>query len=126
MVKLKEVPEEEINQILSPTGRMHRGRVSYPIVQAFLESGAKLAEVDASDHPKPVNLSQTLRAYCINHNLKCRVINRQGRIYLVKLTDEEWEDEQKKKSKGGSGRKPIDVRFDFDEPEKDSVPEDQK
>lgn len=79
-------PSEVDNLRMGP-----RGRVSYPILKAFMETNYYLAEVDLSDtNRKAVNLQALLKIYISRHELPVKPFMRGGKLYLIRLDlDEE-------------------------------------
>lgn len=65
---------------------------SEPIVNEFLESDLEVALVDVSDLDKgAAGIATTLNLYITKRNVPVRVAQRQGQVYLVRMTDEEVE-----------------------------------
>jgi hypothetical protein len=63
----------------------HRGRVSYPILKSFLETGEPLSQLDRTGMQQGVqSLNSCLNAYIKSHNLPIRLFNRGGQIYLAR------------------------------------------
>lgn len=69
----------------------HRGRVSYPILKSFLETGKVLVQLDRTGIQQSLqSLNSSLNAYIRNHNLPVKLFTRQGEIYLARTdTDDE-------------------------------------
>lgn len=96
MVKFKEVDPNEIKNVRS--GR--RGRVSYPIIKGFMETGIYVAEVDLTEVGRDASYMNTLlKSYVKNNNLPVKPLTRSGRLYLMRLDIDEdgekvedWED----------------------------------
>lgn len=87
MAKLIEMSLEDIPNFSAGT----RGRMSYPIVKAFMESNAQASMVDP-DYIKELgtsrnSLQQSLKSYCRNHELPIHVITRGGNIFLIRITE---------------------------------------
>jgi hypothetical protein len=81
MVKFIDVDPNEIPNLRD--GR--RGRVSYPILKSFMETGKVLAKLDRTGIQQSLqSLNSSLGAYIRSHNLPLRVFNRQGEIYLAR------------------------------------------
>lgn len=67
-----------------------RGRVSYPILKAFMGTGYQVAEIDQSGlTQKPQTLIVLLKSYIETHNLPIKVIFRRQRIFLIRLDIDE-------------------------------------
>ncbi len=69
----------------------HRGRVSYPLLKTFLETGLVVAQLDRTGIQQGLqSLNSCLGAYIRSHNLPIRIFNRQGEIYAARTdVDEE-------------------------------------
>jgi len=115
MVKFLEVEPDEIENVRLA----RRGRVSYPILKGFLETGMFLAKLDLTGvQQSRVSLSSSLNAYIRGHNLPIKMFQRMGNFYLMRLDiDEEgnaienWAEDQLRdhiSSKQVEAR-PIDV-----------------
>lgn len=62
-----------------------RGRISYPIVKGFLETGLPVAKLDRTKmNYKIQNLQSTLNAYIRTHELPIKLVVRSGEIYLIR------------------------------------------
>lgn len=86
-MNLKEVSVDMVNELKR---REHRGRTSYPIIKMFLESPLQAAEVDLEGIQSSRKfLGATLSAYVKAHDIPVRVVNRGGKIYLVKVLSTE-------------------------------------
>lgn len=86
MVKFEAVDPNEIDNLRAP----HRGRVSYPILKGFLETGHFLAKLDRTGiQQSQQSLYSSLSAYIRNHNLPIKLFSRQGNIYLMRLDIDE-------------------------------------
>jgi hypothetical protein len=78
----------------------HRGRVSYPIVQGFLETGYPMAKVDRTGIQQTLmTLTSCLNSYINRHDLPVKVMQRGGDLYLMRLDvddegniDPNWKD----------------------------------
>jgi len=82
MVKFIEVAPEELAVFRTP----HRGRVSYPILKGFLETGMFLAQVDRTGMQQGLQaMTSTLGAYVRNHDMPIKVFNRKGEVFLMRL-----------------------------------------
>lgn len=63
-----------------------RGRVSYPILKSFLETGELAAKLEtAGVQQTKQSLMSSLTAYCRNHKLPIRLVSRGGDLFLVRL-----------------------------------------
>lgn len=81
MVKFIPVDPEEVPNLRE--GR--RGRVSYPILKAFLESNMPLARLDRTGMAQSLQaLSMTLNQYVRTHDLPIQMFTRSGEIYLAR------------------------------------------
>lgn len=77
-----------------------RGRVSYPILKSFLESGIHTARLDRTGIQQSFqSLYSILRQYAQNHHLPVKVFSAGGELYLMRLDYdaegnpvENWED----------------------------------
>lgn len=79
MVKFVPVSPEEVPNIRE--GR--RGRVSYPILKSFLETGVVLARLDRTGMQQSAqSLNMCLNQYIRNHDLPIEMFTRSGEIYL--------------------------------------------
>jgi hypothetical protein len=89
MVKYVQKTLEDINNVADT----RRGRVSYPILKGFMETGFQVAEVDlAGTGRKAQDLVLLLKPYINNHKLPIKAIVRRSRLYLIRLDkDEEGE-----------------------------------
>lgn len=64
----------------------HRGRVSYPILKSFMESGQVCVMLDRTGIQQSLaGLSSCLTAYIRTHNLPIKMFTRGGQIYLLRL-----------------------------------------
>lgn len=62
-----------------------RGRVSYPLLKSFLETGLAIAKLDRTGMQQSLQaLNSSLGAYIRNHNIPVRIANRGGEIYLIR------------------------------------------
>ena len=68
-----------------PTEQEHSGK-NKRLMQDFLESGYKVAEVEIDENQKLRNTANTLRVVAKRKNMPIRVVERSGKIYL-KRTD---------------------------------------
>jgi hypothetical protein len=93
-----------------------RGRISYPILKGFLETGMYIAKLDLTgiQQNKPA-LSSSMNTYIRNHNLPIKLFQRSGDMYLVRLDIDEsgkaipdWEMQAVKKVvEGDTPEEPI-------------------
>lgn len=82
MVKFVEVDPEEIQNVKSG----HRGRVSYPILKGFLETGHYVVKLDRTGMQQSFQgLYSCLNAYIRNHKMPIKMFTRQREIYLMRL-----------------------------------------
>ena len=74
--------------------RSRRGRLSYPILKAFLETKKFIVQFDPKDTGKTVNsLGSSLSSYAKTHDIPVKAFQRDGQLYLVRLDiDEEGND----------------------------------
>ncbi len=81
MVKFVEVDPDEVPNFRES----HRGRVSYPILKSFLETGMTLVKLDRTGVQQSLqSLNSSLGAYVRNHELPVKIFNRMGEIYLMR------------------------------------------
>ncbi|MGW8181991.1 MAG: hypothetical protein ACWGQW_24955, partial [bacterium] len=86
-----------------------RGRVSYPILKMFLESGEPLVKLDRTGMQQSFQaLYSSLRAYIVSHNLPVKLFSRQGELYLAR-TDIEGMEEV---GKGADGAKKTEIHIE--------------
>lgn len=86
MVRFVDVDPNEIDNIRQ--GR--RGRVSYPILKGFLETGKYLVQLDTTGMQQShQSLTSSLNSYIRNHRLPIKLFQRRGRIYLMRLDIDE-------------------------------------
>lgn len=82
MVKFIEVDPNEIDNVVATT----RGRVSYPILKGFLETGMFVAEIDTTGMQQTTQgLMMSLRSYINNHKMPVKIFSRKGTLYLMRL-----------------------------------------
>lgn len=82
MVKFKEVDPNMLEDTLAS----RRGRVAYPILKEFLETGMFIAELDRTGMQQSMqSLYSSLTSYIRNHVLPVRILSRKGRMYLMRL-----------------------------------------
>ena len=97
MVKFVKVDPRDISD-MKPTAR---GRVSYPILKGFLETGMYLAMLDRTGMQQSLQTLQLiLRNYAKNHKMPIKVFTRQKQVYLMRLDinedgsqNEDWDPE---------------------------------
>jgi hypothetical protein len=76
-----DVSPEDIPNLIE--GR--RGRVSYPLIKGFLESGKKAAQLDRAGIKQSVGqLNMCLNSYLKNHKLPIKIIIRSGELYFLR------------------------------------------
>jgi hypothetical protein len=64
----------------------HRGRVSYPILKSFMETGEPLVKMDRTGVQQSLqSLYSSLSAYIRSHDLPIKLFTRQGEIHLARL-----------------------------------------
>ena len=81
-MKLVPVDPNEIEELRSS----RRGRISYPILKMFLESGSPCSQLDRTGvQQSMLALSSSLGAYARSHNLPVKLIQRKGELYLLRL-----------------------------------------
>lgn len=81
MVKFIEVDPEEVPNFRES----RRGRVSYPILKSFLETGMPLAQLDRTGIQQSLqSLNSSLNAYIRSHGLPIKMFTRRGEIYLAR------------------------------------------
>lgn len=82
MVQFVDVDPEDIPNVRE--GR--RGRVSYPILKSFLETGKYVAMLDRTGMQQSFqSLYSSLTAYIRSHNLPIKIFSRRNQIYLMRL-----------------------------------------
>jgi len=70
--------------------RSRRGRLSYPILKAFLETKKFIVQFDPADTGKTVNsLGSSLSSYAKTHELPVRAFQRDGKLYLMRLDEDD-------------------------------------
>lgn len=86
MVKFREVDPTEIPNMRES----HRGRVSYPILKGFLETGFLTAELDRTGMQQSYqSLYSSLSSYIRNHDMPIKLFSRKGELYLMRLDIDE-------------------------------------
>lgn len=106
MVEQIPLTDEELEKLLAGGRGMRRGRVSYPILKMFIESGHKAVKLDI-EGTKAYSRAQMLRQYAKEHNLPVKILVRQKQLYLVKA--EEFPEEEPEE--------PIDITEESSEVE---------
>ncbi len=82
MVKFIDIDPKDIDT--SRAGR--RGRVSYPILKAFLERQSKVCKLDLTGlHKNPAYLRSVLYAYITSHRMPIKVFSAGGELHLMRL-----------------------------------------
>lgn len=86
MVKFIDVDPDEVPNLREA----HRGRVSYPILKSFLETGKTLVILDRTGIQQSLqSLQSSLGAYIRNHSLPVKMFTRGGQVYLMRLDTDE-------------------------------------
>jgi len=86
VVKFIEVDPNEVPNFRES----RRGRVSYPILKSFLETGKPLVQLDRTGVQQSLqSLNSSLGAYIRNHNLPIKLFTRRGEIYLARTDIDE-------------------------------------
>jgi hypothetical protein len=63
----------------------HRGRVSYPLLKSFLETGLPVACLDRTGIQQSLmSLNSCLGAYIKSHGLPIKIFQRRGQIYAAR------------------------------------------
>jgi hypothetical protein len=63
----------------------HRGRVSYPLLKSFLESGLPIGKLDRQGIQQTLlTLNSCLNAYIQSHNLPIKIFQRGGEIFAAR------------------------------------------
>lgn len=82
MVKFIDINPADIDTARS--GR--RGRVSYPIIKAFMERNVKVSKIDPASHDKnPQYLRSVLTSYIRTHNMPIKLFSANGDLHLMRL-----------------------------------------
>jgi len=81
MTTFTQVDPEAIDNMREGT----RGRVSYPIIKSFMETGFFVAEVHLDGGRKPAMMLVILKSYCINHDMPVKAVVRKGKLFLMRL-----------------------------------------
>ena len=70
--------------------RSRHGRMSYPILKAFLESNKFIVQFDPESIGKTVNsLGPSLSSYAKSHELPVKAFQRDSKLYLLRLDIDE-------------------------------------
>jgi len=78
---IKRTPDEVDNTRLGV-----KGRVSYPIIKGFMETGYFLAEVDlTAEKRKPQTMYALITSYVKTHELPVKPLMRSSKLYLMRL-----------------------------------------
>lgn len=86
VVKFIDVDPDEVPNLREA----HRGRVSYPILKSFLETGKTLVILDRTGIQQSLqSLNSSLGAYIRNHTLPIKLFTRGGQIYLMRTDTDE-------------------------------------
>lgn len=82
MVKFVDIDPKDIDT--SRQGR--RGRVSYPILKAFMERQTKVSKLDLTGLGKnPTYLRSVLTSYVRSHEMPIKVFSANGDLHLMRL-----------------------------------------
>jgi hypothetical protein len=82
MVKFVDIDPKDIDT--ARAGR--RGRVSYPILKAFMERQTKVSKLDLTGLNKnPAYLRSVLQAYVTTHKMPIKVFSANGELHLMRL-----------------------------------------
>lgn len=98
MVKFIDVDPNKIDD----ASFTHRGRVSYPILKAFLETGKYVVQLDRTGMQQSFQgLYSSLNSYIRNHRLPVKLLSRGGQLMLMRLDIDpkgnpipDWEEKQ--------------------------------
>lgn len=83
MVQFIPISPEEIDEINLRMG--HRGRISYPILKQFMETGQAMVQLDREGMTQSLqNLTSTMNAYIKSHKMPIKLFTRKGEIYLAR------------------------------------------
>lgn len=79
------IPVDPANIDTSRSGR--RGRVSYPIIKAFMEQNVKVVKIDPDSlgDKNPQYLRSVLTTYINSHNLPIKIFAAGGDLHLMRL-----------------------------------------
>jgi hypothetical protein len=112
---------EEVNPHDMPTHREgRRGRVSYPIIKSFLETGMVLAKLDRTGMQQSFqSLYSCLNSYARNHEIPVKIFSRSGELYLMRLDFEVDKDGNKipvedwqEQGQASEGREGVDRKME--------------
>jgi len=82
MVKFIDVDPTKVDDV----ALAHRGRVSYPILKAFLETGKFVVQLDRTGMQQSFQgLYSSLGSYIRNHHLPVKLLSRGGQLLLMRL-----------------------------------------
>jgi hypothetical protein len=82
VVKFIEVDPEDVPNVRES----RRGRVSYPILKSFMETGKPLVQLDRTGMQQGLQaLTSSLGAYIRNHEMPIKLFQRNGQLYLLRL-----------------------------------------
>ena len=71
---------------IDTTRNSRRGRISYPILKAFMERQSKVSKLDLTGLNKnPTYLRSVLQAYIKSHDMPIRIFAANGDIHLMRL-----------------------------------------
>ena len=83
MVQFIQVSPEDIDVL--NFRESHRGRVSYPILKSFLETGMELAQLDRTGMQQSLqSLTSALGSYIRSHELPIKLFMRRGEIFFAR------------------------------------------
>lgn len=81
-MKFVEVDPDEIDNTVAT----HRGRVSYPLLKQFLESGLFIAKLDRTGMQQSYqSLYSSVSGYIRRHNLPIKMFSRAGDVYFMRI-----------------------------------------
>lgn len=81
MVKFVEVDPNDVPNFRES----RRGRVSYPILKTFLETGMPIAMLDRTGVQQSMqSLTSSVGAYIRSHELPIKLFQRRGELYLMR------------------------------------------
>lgn len=91
---------EEVDEVMNHDASSRRGRVSYPILKGFLESGMEVAKLNREGLGHPAMHYQTLlKMYIEGHNMPVRLRLVNGELYLIRAEVEEGEEKKEDDAK---------------------------
>lgn len=106
-----------------------RGRVSYPLLKSFLETGHPIAMLDRTGMQQGLQtLMSCLGSYIRNHGLPVKMVTRKNQIYLIR-TDLDAQGKPQPFSgnieqyKGTNGQQVLEASESSDEPAVAITPE---